>query len=79
LGFIPVGFFLSLWLRTPFSRSRHFLVCLLSAFAVSLLIELLQVYLPTRSSQWMDVICNTLGASAGIFLYGRLLKNELLE
>ena len=67
LGFIPFGFFLSAYLRVRRDRPSHsiLLLCTLAACLTSLSIELLQVYLPTRSSQFTDVICNTLGAGIG--------------
>ena len=73
LGFIPFGFFFSVYLsmRRPGPTRRLFLISVVSAGLMSLLIELAQVYLPTRSSQLMDVICNILGAGFGAlaFLY----------
>ena len=71
LGFIPFGFFFYAWLRKP-STGKDFstvlLVALLGA-GISLAIELLQVFLPTRDSSLTDVINNILGTCAGILLF----------
>jgi glycopeptide antibiotics resistance protein len=74
LGFIPFGFFLSayLWMRKPRSIFQLLLTTTVIAGCISLSIELIQVYLPTRSSQLMDVITNILGTAFGVTL---LLKN----
>jgi VanZ family protein len=71
LGFIPFGFFFSayLCLRKPRSTYRILLISILLAGCISLSIELIQVYLPTRSSQLTDVITNILGAVLGVILF----------
>jgi VanZ family protein len=67
LGFIPFGFFLSAYLRLrkPASIYRILFISVLVAGCISLSIELIQVYLPTRSSQLTDVITNISGAALG--------------
>jgi VanZ family protein len=71
LGFIPFGFFFSvyLWLRKLRSTYRILLISVLFAGCTSLSIELIQIYLPTRSSQLTDVITNILGATLGVILF----------
>jgi VanZ family protein len=71
LGFIPFGFFFSayLWLRKPHSTYRILFISLLLAGCISLSIELIQVYLPTRSSQLTDVITNIFGSFLGGILF----------
>ncbi len=70
-GFIPFGFILSFLLYTvrKTSASKMYLTAILSGGAISLTIELLQVYLPTRSSQMSDLIFNTLGTILGVALF----------
>jgi hypothetical protein len=70
LGFIPFGFFLSLLIRKTSTSARYsFIIVILFGFFLSLAIELLQVYLPTRNSQFMDVLTNTIGTALGIVFF----------
>jgi VanZ family protein len=76
LGFIPFGFFFYAWLRKS-SIGKDFttflLVALLGA-AISLAIELLQVFLPTRDSSFTDGINNILGTCVGIWLFRKTYR-----
>lgn len=76
LGFIPFGFFFHAWLRKPSAGndfSTVLLVALLGA-GISLAIELLQVFLPSRDSSLTDVINNILGTCVGIWLYRKAYR-----
>lgn len=68
LGFIPFGFFYFIYRRGVGSGSwvREVLITGLAAAAISMAIELIQVYLPVRDSSLMDFICNVVGACAGM-------------
>jgi VanZ family protein len=70
LGFIPFGFFFFLYRISvrPQSRIYNFLLTALAAACISTTIELVQVYLPPRSSQTSDVVCNTAGAILGMLI-----------
>ena len=46
---------------------------------VSLTIEILQVYLPTRGSDTTDVITNVLGTCVGVILYRGKIAQALFE
>ena len=69
LGFIPFGFIFCSY----FSNVRRFQraqgLAILLGFLLSLTIETLQGYLPTRGSGMTDVITNTLGAAIGTVLF----------
>lgn len=69
VGFIPVG----LCFFPYFSLVRHFrqaaLITVLVGFLVSLTIEVLQAFLPTRDSGMTDLITNTLGTYLGVLVY----------
>jgi VanZ family protein len=66
LGFIPFGACLSLCLGSFIeARKRTIVTVVVCAALVSLGIELLQVFIPTRTSQLLDVILNTAGALIG--------------
>ena len=70
LGFIPLGFFLTIWLlsftRLPMIGAGS--LTLLFGALTSLGIELAQVYLPSRNSSATDLVFNTLGTLIGILL-----------
>ena len=69
-GFVPFGFVLFAWIRksrpTAGFTAGFVAVCL--GGIVSLVIELLQVYLPSRDSSLTDVITNVLGTWLGVML-----------
>jgi glycopeptide antibiotics resistance protein len=70
LGFIPLGFFLSA-LRSDFGGAaarRNLLLCVGLCLALSLVIELAQAFIPSRSSQLLDLLLNTLGGAIGVTL-----------
>ena len=71
VGFIPFGFFCAgLLVKTHrFKISANYMITILLGFGLSLAIELMQVYLPTRDSSLTDVICNVLGTIIGLILY----------
>jgi hypothetical protein len=76
VGFAPLGFFISAWLRRDknFPATCVYGVTLLFGACLSLAIELIQVYLPTRDSSLMDVFSNILGTALGIFIFKYVLK-----
>jgi glycopeptide antibiotics resistance protein len=45
------------------------LITMALCFAISLSIEIVQAWLPSRSSQTLDVILNTTGALIGAMIY----------
>ncbi len=71
VGFIPLSFFLLLWLRgfQFHTRSKVYVIAVISGFLVSLGIELIQGYMPCRDSSLVDLVNNTLGAILGVILF----------
>ncbi len=67
VGFIPFGFCFYFCLTSHKFR-RPGIASVFLGFLVSLTIEALQAYLPTRDSGTSDIFMNTLGAYAGILL-----------
>ncbi len=81
LGFIPLGIICHIML-TQFIRKgkRSLFLTTLVCFFISLGIELVQVYIPTRTSQLPDIILNSAGAYVGAIMAGsRLLPRWLME
>jgi hypothetical protein len=68
LGFVPMGFLLLDYLLLARLSSSPAALVVLAGFALSLTIECLQWYLPTRDSDMTDVITNTLGTAFGVAL-----------
>lgn len=73
IGFIPLGFFVSVFLfQLGSSQKQAIIYTMLFCFCLSLGIEILQSWMPSRSSQWLDVILNTLGAMAGTLIHQQI-------
>ncbi len=72
VGFIPFGFCFYAYMATARNIERTKLVTVALGTAVSLTIEVLQSYLPTRDSGTTDLITNTLGTWIGVVSYGWL-------
>lgn len=74
-GFIPLGFFLGVVLLRASNKrdKKHIFGIVLFCFAVSLIIEVTQSWIPSRSSQLLDLLLNT----AGGYLGGRLSRSAI--
>lgn len=70
-GFIPPGFFLFAILVNIGGWYKKYGICLtlITCFMVSLTIEILQIWMPSRSSQSLDLIMNAIGGLLGVMLY----------
>jgi hypothetical protein len=68
-GFVPVGFFLLDHLLIARPVKHPVTIVIFAGFCLSLTIECIQWYLPTRFSDITDIICNTSGTVLGVALY----------
>ena len=68
-GFVPFGFLVCAYFSLTRPIKRPALVTILLGFTLSLTIESLQAFLPTRDSGTTDLITNTLGTCIGVWLY----------
>lgn len=70
LGFLPFGFLVQLRLLMSgrLAAKNHSILTVAVGFAVSLAIELTQVWLPGRDSSALDLIANAGGTAIGAFL-----------
>ena len=76
-GFIPLGFFVCAYLSSVQTR-RAALAAIIVGAAISLTIELLQVYIPTRDSDLTDLVTNTAGTIVGVLLCRRTITRAFL-
>lgn len=85
LGFVPFGFLVCLRLLVAGKSSTRscFFLAIAVCFAVSLAIELTQVWLPGRDSSFLDLTTNILGSAIGGAMachferaYGRWVKKS---
>jgi len=74
LGFMPFGYFAYRYRRLarPDGRFRSLVWAVCAGAAISLAIELTQVWLPNRTSSATDLLCNMLGTFLGAFIAEKL-------
>ena len=74
LGFVPFGFMAYRYRRLarPDIRNRNIVWAICVGAIISLAIELIQVWLPNRTSSATDLFCNTLGTFLGALLAAKL-------
>ncbi|HSL05534.1 MAG TPA: VanZ family protein [Nitrospiraceae bacterium] len=78
-GFLPFGFMLSAFMASIRRVRRVVTWTVIGGVLVSLTIELLQVYLPTRNSDLTDVLTNTVGTCLGAAIYLSWQRRLLIQ
>jgi VanZ family protein len=68
-GFIPFGFFFCAYFSAAGRLKRAALATIILGATLSLAIEILQAYLPTRYSGMTDIVTNTFGTWIGALAY----------
>ena len=68
IGFVPLGFCFYAYVGGVLRARSAGLITVLSGAAVSVTIEAVQAFLPTRQSGTTDIITNTLGTYTGVLL-----------
>jgi hypothetical protein len=69
LGFVPVGFLVLNYISVAHKIRHGWILTIIAGFLLSLTIEVLQWFLPTRDSGMTDLITNTLGTALGAAVY----------
>jgi VanZ like family len=76
-GFVPVGFCFVVYFSSVKRWQHPGAAAVLLGFTLSLMIEILQAFLPTRDSGLTDVVTNTAGTCLGVMLHNSSLIRSL--
>ncbi|MBN1981000.1 MAG: VanZ family protein [Chitinivibrionales bacterium] len=80
-GFTPFGFFFFalLWNLDGFMKRHRWLLVLSFGGIISLTFELIQVFIPTRCSQSIDLLLNILGTLLGSLLFSKVRRFGVIK
>lgn len=81
--FIPLGFSLTYFFRIrSFRREYAIFLSFITCLILSVMVETLQIYLPSRYTSLMDVLSNVIGGALGSYAWfwkGNGLKHKILH
>jgi VanZ family protein len=69
VGFMPFGFLVFAYFYLQRRWPHAAVLTVFAGFAISATIEVLQAYIPSRTSGVLDIITNTLGTGLGVWLF----------
>jgi VanZ family protein len=79
LIYIPIGYLVAAWLCRRGGRWIGIAVPIFTGSGLSLIIEIVQAYLPSRYSSTVDVMTNTAGTIIGLYLLKSGWVNALMK
>jgi VanZ family protein len=79
VAFVPFGLAFCAYFSSVMQLKRGLATTICMGALLSLSIEMLQAFIPTRDSGMTDVITNTSGAAIGAWLYAWLTRKNLRE
>ena len=79
LGFIPLGLILYPYFQVALGSKRPWLMSYVTGTILSLIIEILQSFLPMRGSGWTDVITNSAGIALGASMCYSSVAQDILK
>jgi hypothetical protein len=80
IGFIPFGLLLlALFISNNKTGYFFYAITVISGFGLSLMIELIQVFMPLRTSSITDLISNTIGTLIGVIIFHFAYKYGVLK
>jgi hypothetical protein len=79
LGFIPLGLILYPYFLVALGSKRPWLMSYVTGTVLSLIIEILQSFLPMRGSGWTDVIANSAGTALGASMCYSSVAQDILK
>ena len=79
LGFMPIGLILYPYFLVVLGSKRPWLMSYVTGTVLSLIIEILQSFLPMRGSGWTDVITNSAGTALGASMCYSGVAQDILK
>ena len=69
LGFVPFGFFFCAYLGWIRNVEKAMVFTIIAGAAISITIEVLQIFIPSRTSGTTDILTNSVGTALGVTIW----------